>query len=79
MTYRIKVIEYESGRKEYVPQVRRWWWNRWKYIWNGDEWRICDIVFIFKSPEDATEAINSYKTIKLQSIIKSVTYKPVQP
>jgi len=79
MSYRIKVIEYESGRKEYVPQVRRRWWNVWKYIWGGEAWRFYNEVFKCNSPDEAATAIKKYKEGTCQSTIKSTTYKSVQP
>lgn len=63
MTYRIKVIEYESGRKEYVPQVRK--------VWGWD-----DIDIRYSREIEAFEAIRLHNTLNR---IKSVTYKPVQP
>lgn len=78
MQYRIKVIEYESGRKEYVPQVRRRWWHDWKYLSvNGVEWHMYHKGFNCVIYEDAIKAITNHKTITCQSIIKFVTYKTI--
>lgn len=68
MQYRIKVIEYESGRKEYVPQVRRWW-----------GWQSGEVWDYIESAERDIEIHDYNIKNKLGNRLKSVTYKPVEP
>lgn len=67
MQYRIKVIEYESGRKEYVPQVSI----------TDNEW--IDISIPWSNEELLDTVIYLHKSNNDKKPVKSVTYKPVQP